>query len=214
METSPQKDLDQRRDEIVADLTAKIAGVSGAGAGRRPLRLSRIRLRTLVLPAFAVFLMVHFGGGAAKPLGVEAAFVPGSGEAFAGFVQVDGEAGTMDATGGRPSIPVESGDVVGTTAGSPGTLRLGPGSLELHAGARALVESVMPPRVRLISGTAIAKGEVRVLTAHGFLEQTEGESRLGISPEGLRVTLHAGEASLVSPYGAGPLTVGEPRLVR
>ena len=71
----------------------------------------------------------------------------------------------------------------------------------------------MPPRVRLISGTAIAKGEVRVLTAHGFLEQTEGESRLGISPEGLRITLHAGEASLVSPYGAGPLTVGEPRLV-
>lgn len=214
METSPQKDLDQRRDEIVADLTAKIAGVSGAGAGRRPLRLSGIRLRTLVLPAFAVFLMVHFGGSAAKPLGVEAAFVPGSGEAFAGFLQVDGEAGPVAATGDRPSIPVESGDVVGTTAGSPGTLRLGPGSLELHAGARALVESVMPPRVRLISGTAIAKGEVRVLTAHGFLEQTEGESRLGISPEGLRVTLRAGEASLVSPDGAGPLTVGEQRLVR
>ena len=65
-----------------------------------------------------------------------------------------------------------------------------------------------------LKAEAIAKGEVRVLTAHGFLEQTEGESRLGISPEGLRITLHAGEASLVSPYGAGPLTVGEPRLVR
>ena len=214
MENSTQNDLDQRRDEIVADLTAKITGVSGTGAGRRPLRLSRIRLRTLVLPAFAVFLMVHFGGGAAKPLGVEAAFVPGSGEAFAGVVQVDGAAETMDATGGRPSIPVESGDVVGTTAGSPGTLRLGPGSLELHAGARALVESLLPPRVRLISGTAIAKGELRVLTAHGLLAQTEGESELGISPEGLRVTLRAGEASLVSPDGSGPLAIGEQRLVR
>jgi len=214
METSPQKDLDRRRDEIVADLTAKIAGGSGTGAGRRPLRLSRIRLRTLVLPAFAVFLMVHFGGSAAKPLGVEAAFEPGTGEAFAGFVQVDGEAGPVEATGGRSSIPVESGDVVGTTAGSPGTLRLGPGSLELHAGARALVESVMPPRVRLISGTAIARGEVRVLTAHGLLEQAEGESSLGISPDGLRLTLRSGEASLVSPDGAGPLTIGEQRLVR
>ncbi len=213
MEAPSQQDLDQRRDEIVADLNAKIAGIGrhGAGAARKPLRLSRIRLRTLVLPAFAVFLMIHFGGGAAKPLGVEAAFEPGSGGAFAGFVAVDGEVGPA---GEHRSIPVESGDVVGTKDGSPGTLRLGPGSLELHAGARALVESVMPPRVRLISGSAVARDEIRVLTAHGFLEQTEGESALGISPQGLRITLRSGQASLVGADGTGPLTVGEQRLVR
>jgi|GEM_PF-2409077 len=227
--TSPEpQDLNQRRDEMVADLTAKIAGVSGRGgtaASARPLRLSRIRLRTLVLPAFAVGLMLYCGRGAAAPLGVEAAFKPGSGGAFAGFVEVVPGGGaaassTREATTGaeaglpKGEIPVEPGDLVGTTDGSPGTLTLGRGELELHAGSRALVESVVPPRVRLIGGRAVARGQLRVVTPHGLLDLRAGELRLGISPEGLRLMLRAGEASLVSPDGAGPLSVGEERLVR
>jgi hypothetical protein len=218
-------DLDRRRDEIVADLSARIAGVSGGGGlGARggPLRLSRVRLRTLLLPAFALGLMLYFGEGGAAPLGVEAAFEPGSGGAFAGFVEVkpkdrtSGAGSPTPADAGAPSaaIPVEPGDMVGTTDGSPGTLTLGRGRLELHAGSRALLESVVPPRVRLISGTAVARGQLRVLTPHGLLDLQEGELWLGISPEGLRLTLRSGEASLVSPDGAGPLLVGEERLVR
>ncbi len=224
--TKPQPDdLNQRRDELVADLSAKIAGVSERGArGTRggPPRLAGIRLRTLLLPAFAVGLMLYFGKGVATPFGVEAAFAPGSGGAFAGFVEIKstdrpagaGPSATAEARRSEAAIPVEPGDMIGTTDGSPGTLTLGKGTLELHAGARALLESIVPPRVRLISGTAIARGQLRVVTPHGLLDLREGELSLVISPEGLRLGLRSGDASLVSPDGSGPLPVGEERLIR
>lgn len=232
MTSQKQTDLDTRRAAMVEDLEGKIAG-SRAGGGPSPKdrgpRLSRIRLRTLVLPALAVFLMVRFSGDAAVPVFVEAAFTPGSGSAFAGVIEVPPPADSSgDAVAPRQSltmpstteanpaqsIPVEPGDVVGTTTGSPGTLTLGKGSLELRAGSRALLESVLPPRVRLLSGAAVAHGSILVVTANGILDQAAGETALEVGPEGLRAELRAGTASLATPDGDVSLAPGEERLVR
>ena len=209
-------DLDARRDAMVAELHERIARADGRGPlggtapRRRPLSLSRLRLRTLVLPALAVFLLVHFSTGSGAPFGVVAAFQPGDGASYAGAVELtDGATATAGA-----SVPVEPGDVVGTTAGSPGTLTLGKGSLALHAGARALVESLVPPRVRLVGGTGVARGRIRVVTANGVLDLGDGEAQLEIRSDGTRVEVRSGAGSLTTPDGVDELAAGDERVLR
>ena len=194
---------------MIADLRSRIAGESGRAGPprrRRPLRLSHARLRTLVLPALAVFLLVHFTAGSGAPFGVRAAFHPGDGDSFAGVARLG--------PGEAAAVPVEPGDLVGTTAGSPGRLLLGEGDLELQVGARALVESLVPPRVRLVAGRAVARGPIRVMTANGVVELTEGEAEVAVTGSGLRVLLARGAGTIVSSAGTEALALGEERLVR
>lgn len=203
------EELERRREELLRDVTGRIQAARGERRGSRApsaAARSRIRLRTLLLPAFAIVLMVHLGSRAGAPLGIDALFTPGDGSSFAGPRVFAAE---------REVGPVElaPGDVVGVQDGSGGTLTLGKGTLHLEAGARAAVASVMPPRARLIGGEARATGRLRVVTAHGIVDLDEGAVLL-LLDEGLEVELEEGAASIISPDGEVELTVGERRTFR
>ncbi|MEM8710382.1 MAG: hypothetical protein AAGG01_05485 [Planctomycetota bacterium] len=208
--------LAARREALLADVRGRIARAEGFQSGRRrQVSLSGIRLRTLLLPAFAIVLFLHFGSRAGAPLGVHAAFTPGSGASFAGPRVFDDAARSGDPATGDPAEPVESvrlepGDVVGTTSGSPSTLELGRGRLVLEPGARAAVASLMPPRVRFLGGRASAEGRLRIVTAHGIYDLHEGRAELALdATSGLVIEQRSGEGEIVSAAGSRELSAGD-----
>lgn len=205
--------LAQKREALLRDVHGRIAAAEGFHQGpRRQVSLSGIRLRTLLLPAFAIVLFLHFGSRAGAPLGVHAAFTPGGGASFAGprvfaAAGAQGEAGPASAP---ERVRLEPGDVVGTTSGSPSTLELGKGSLRLEPGARAAVASLMPPRVRFLGGRARAQGRLRVVTAHGLYDLHEGEAHLALdAAAGLVIEQVSGEGTIVSAAGTRDLGAGD-----
>ena len=121
-----QSDLDARRDAMVSGLRDRIDRTNHhLVTPRRGVNLSRIRMRTLLLPAFAIILMISFGSRAGAPLGVDAAFTPGSGTSFAGPRVFEIPPGAAPA---KP-VRLEPGDVVGTSSGSASLLEAGKGRI-------------------------------------------------------------------------------------
>lgn len=177
----------------------------GAPRRRRAPSLSRIRLRTLLLPAFAIVLLVHLGSQSGGPLGVEAAFTPGAGTSFAGPRVFERP---IDAAPGAP-VRIEPGDVVGAGEDATSVLAVGGGRLRLDPGARAALASLMPPRVRLVGGTAVAEGRLRVVTAHGIVDVEDGSARIELGSEGLDVLLLDGVGRLIAPDATRELEPGE-----
>ena len=189
--------LDARRDELVAELHERIARSKPRPlpSMRRRVSLQGIRMRTLLLPAFAIVLFLAFGSRAGAPLGVEAAFTPGPGTSFAGPRVFDVP---EDAPPG-PSVRLAPGDLVGARSGAESVLEVGHGRLRLQPGARAVLASLMPPRVRLIGGRAEASGRLRIVTANGIVDLDDGRALLYLSEDGLDITLVEGEGSLIAP---------------
>lgn len=207
------EELAQRKDELMREGRARIADAHSGRVGRE-VSQSRIRLRTLLLPAFGIVLFLHFGSRAGAPLGVHAAFTPGGGESFAGprtFGAPPGEAtGSTAFSDDRSPIQLSPGDVVGTKSGTPSVLELGKGRLILEPGARALVASLMPPRARLLGGTAQAEGRLRVVTAHGIFDIHSGLATLTLSAnEGLVVDQVEGSGTLTGPGGESQVNAGD-----
>ncbi|QDV07738.1 hypothetical protein Poly30_32690 [Planctomycetes bacterium Poly30] len=202
-----EEELNARREELLLDVRHRLAGGRGAEErAKRGVSQSRIRMRTLLLPAFGILLFLHFGSRAGAPLGVHAAFTPGAGESFAGPRVFAAERSGADATG---EIELAPGDVVGTTSGPPSTLELGKGRLLLDSGARAVVASLLPPRVRLLGGTARAEGRLRVVTAHGVYDLDSGAARLTLGSDvGLVVEQFEGEGAVIGPEGERKLAAG------
>lgn len=203
------EELRRRREELLHDVSERIAVARGEMPRRRSASgaaLSRIRLRTLLLPAFAIVAMVHLGGRAGAPLGVDALFTPGTGTSFAGPRVFAAE---RAASPGQ--VTLAPGDVVGARDGEGSTLTLGDGRLVLEPGARAAVASVMPPRARLIGGAARVEGRLRVVTAHGIFDLERGGARLVLDSRGLAVRVVDGTARVISPDGEVELGPGESR---
>lgn len=202
------EELEVRKEELYRDVHERLAGGKGLEERRRKeVSQSRIRLRTLLLPAFGIVLFLHFGSKAGAPLGVHAAFTPGDGESFAGprVFAAERSPGADDGV-----IELAPGDVVGTTSGAASMLELGKGRLALESGARAVVASLMPPRVRLLGGTARAEGRLRIVTAHGVFDLESGAARLSLgSEEGLVVEQLEGEGALIGPEGQKDLVAGD-----
>ena len=206
-------ELARRKDELMLEGRARIADAH-AGRIARQVSQSRIRLRTLLLPAFGIVLFLNFGSRAGAPLGVHAAFTPGGGESFAGprTFGAPAETGEQPAAGSDDRSPIElsPGDVVGTKSGSASILELGKGRLVLESGARALVVSLMPPRARLLGGTAQAEGRLRVVTAHGIFDIDSGVATMNLSAaEGLVVNQLEGSGVLKGPEGEQRLGAGD-----
>ncbi len=205
---SPEE-LAQRKDELMREGRARIADAQSGRVGRE-VSQSRIRMRTLLLPAFGIVLFLHFGSRAGAPLGVHAAFTPGGGESFAGprtfGSPSDGTANSSD----RSPIQLSPGDVVGTKSGTASVLELGKGRLILESGARAVVSSLMPPRARLLGGTAQAEGRLRVVTAHGIFDIHSGLATLSLSAaKGLVVDQLEGSGTLTGPGGEQQVSAGD-----
>lgn len=194
--------LERRRAELLGEVSDRLEEQHHPmRRSARPANPSRVQMRLLLIPAFAIFLFIQFGSRAGAPLGVHAAFTPGDGTSFAGP--------RVFRAGSTESMQLAPGDVVGARSGSGTTLELGAGRLALEAGARAAVASLMPPRVRLIGGRAHASGKLRVVTAHGILDLDDGSAELILGDEGLTVTLRLGEARLTSPDGEFELVPGK-----
>ena len=203
------EELRRRREELLHDVSERIAVARGEMPRRRSASgatLSRIRLRTLLLPAFAIVAMIHLGGRAGAPLGVDALFTPGTGTSFAGPRVFAAERAASPGP-----VTLAPGDVVGARDGEGSTLTLGDGRLVLEPGARAAVASVMPPRARLIGGAARVEGRLRVVTAHGILDLEHGGARLVLDSRGLAVRVMDGAARVISPDGEVELGPGESR---
>ena len=199
-------DLERRRLALIAEIQSRSIGRRGATPGvteeRHRRRIAGVRLRTLLLPAFAIVLMIHFGSRAGAPLGVRAGFTPSqNGTSFAGPRVFDEH--------GMAEVTLAPGDVVGTLDGGKSTLALGEGSLELEKGARAVVASLMPPRARLIGGKARINGKLRVVTAMGVIDIQDGEASVVLDERGLEVTLLDGSGVLTAPEGRMELVQGE-----
>ncbi|MFT5733152.1 MAG: hypothetical protein ACJA2W_003085 [Planctomycetota bacterium] len=200
-------ELESRKDELLRDVQERLAGGPGTLKRRqREVSQSGIRLRTLLLPAFGIVLLLHFGSRAGAPLGVHAAFTPGEGGSFAGPRVFAAERTGAGENGVFQLVP---GDVVGTTSGAPSMLELGNGRLILEVGARAVVASLLPPRVRLLGGTAMAEGRLRVVTAHGVFDLESGSARLTLGSEaGLVVEQADGSGVLIGPDGERKVAAG------
>lgn len=203
-EHNPQ--LEERRRAMIAEISTRSVGGQDRARRRQGPSASGSRLRTLLLPAFAIVLFIHFGSRAGAPLGVHAAFTPNAdGVSFAGPRVF--EQGAAPPSSG--SVRLAPGDVVGTQTGSPTVLALGDGRVELSPGARAAVASLLPPRVRLIRGEFRAFGRLRIITAMGVVELAEGECALRLDERGLEVELEIGAGELIAPYGTVELVPGE-----
>ena len=91
--------LAEKREALLRDVHRRIAAADGFREGRRrSVSLTGVRLRTLLLPAFAIVLFLHFGSRAGAPLGVHAAFTPGAGASFAGPRVFSSDVASTDAT--------------------------------------------------------------------------------------------------------------------
>lgn len=209
-ESDPE--LERRRLALIAEIRSRSIGrrgptrgggpVPGESEERRVRRLAGVRLRTLLLPAFAIVLMIHFGSRAGAPLGVHAGFTPSpDGKSFAGP--------RIFREPGMAAVTLAPGDVVGTLEGGRSTLALGDGTLELEEGARAVVASLMPPRARLIGGSARITGTLRVVTAMGVIDIAGGEADVRLDEGGLEVVLARGAGVLTAPNGRTQLVPGE-----
>ncbi|MEM9380391.1 MAG: hypothetical protein AAGB93_10630 [Planctomycetota bacterium] len=204
----PTEELQARREAMLTELHDRIGRTRDGGPSphrRRAPSLSGVRLRTLLLPAFAIVLLVQLGSRAGAPLGVEAAFTPGAGTSFAGPRIFERPA---DASPGAP-VRIEPGDVVGARSGATSVLAVGRGRLRLDPGARAVLASLMPPRVRLVGGSGVAEGRLRVVTAHGIVDVEDGSARLELGPEGLDVLLLDGAGRLIAPDATTDLAPGQ-----
>lgn len=201
--------LEARRRALLHEIENRSVGGAASGGLALPKQrqpsLSGVRLRTLLLPAFAIVLFIHFGSRAGAPLGVHAAFTPSeTGESFAGPRMF-----TQGGTGGpEQSVRLSPGDVVGTRSGEPSKLELGKGRLTLDPGARAVVASLLPPRVRFVGGHATIHGRLRVVTAMGVIDLNEGEARVHLDESGLEVRLIKGGGELTAPDGVTTLVPG------
>ena len=199
-------ELERKRLALIAEIRSRSVGRRAATPGvsdeRRARRIAGVRMRTLLLPAFAIVVMIHFGSRAGAPLGVHAGFTPSpNGKSFAGPRVFDEH--------GMAEVTLAPGDVVGTLEGATSTLALGDGTLELEKGARAVVASLMPPRARLIGGRARIKGKLRVVTAMGVIDVDDGEADVSLDESGLEVELLHGAGVLTAPEGRVELLPGQ-----
>lgn len=214
MVPSHEEALEERARALRADALARLER-SRPRAARppRPSSLAGLRLRTLLLPAFAIACMAHFGGGERRALpGVSASFTPGAGASFAGARTFEADA---DAPGDE-RVPVHPGDVIGVAAGAEAASRLDLAgrTVRIDPGARALVASLFPPRVRLVRGGIVVSGDLVVDSAHGIVDLAGGSARITLESTGLAVTLVEGSGRLVGPDGAVELVPGRTTAIR
>lgn len=146
------------------------------------------RIRTLVYPAFFCFLIIQF-----TEIGSHEAMLEV--EILAGEVQASEalELGELCATGpeGRARL---------TTDGA---------WLELGHETRLLVESIHPPRVRLLAGELELDGGWHVTTRQGVVEVEGGRARVALDPDGLVCSGDTGVLRVIDARGETIVAAGE-----
>jgi hypothetical protein len=153
-----------------------------------PPRGRGARIRTLVYPAFFCFLIVQFTQlGTHEPM-----------------LEVEVLAGKVHA-----SEALELGELCAT--GPEGRARLSTDGawLELGNATRLLVESIHPPRVRLLTGELELDGGWHVTTRQGVVEVEGGRTRVALQPQGLVCAGDTGALSVIDARGETRVAAGE-----
>ena len=153
-----------------------------------PPRGRAARIRTLVYPAFFCFLIVQFTQlGRHEPM-----------------LEVEVLAGEVHA-----SEALELGELCATGPEGRARLSTDGASLELGGSTRLLVESIQPPRVRLLAGELELDGGWHVTTRQGVVEVQGGRTRVALQPEGLVCAGDTGVLSVIDARGETRVAAGE-----
>jgi len=152
------------------------------------------RLRTMVYPAFFIFVMILL---TRAPQDGEAGVLLLSGEAVAADSELLGE-----------RIPIGRGDWCRTGAGSRVQLDIHEFEVMLGAHTRVSIESLEPARLRFTGGRIEPVGTCTISTSLGVLDFTSATAILALDENGLDVLLEGGSAVFSGAGGEEALTPG------
>ncbi|MFT7486954.1 MAG: hypothetical protein ACI9F9_002811 [Candidatus Paceibacteria bacterium] len=152
--------------------------------------MSRYKLRLLLMPAFAIFLLIHFTGLGEPPARVDLI-------ATDGLVKVNG---VLRAHPEKPFLILPGRWV---TTGQFGKAVIDGGSCLLNLGQETdcLVEAARPVRVRLERGRIDLDGELIVVTVLGLLHVRDGKGRVYVDEQGLHFEPESGDWKFLDKTG-------------
>jgi hypothetical protein len=156
-------------------------------------RVRRARLRLLLLPALAIFLMAVIYPGSRRSVSQLEALSGRVELAYRSLVPDDG------------SFTVRRGDWFETGPDARARLTLGPADIEVEPSSRVLIEDRASGRVRLIAGTLSLRGDGIVTADAGVVQVQAGEGRVSARPDGLEVAAASG--TVLAAHSGGEETV-------
>lgn len=169
------------------------------GGNLSPGRKQRAyRLRTLLIPAFFIFLMTQITQLKLPRPAVDL-------ECTSGIVHA---ADAELRPGQKQGTDLTRGDWCSTAEDSEARLRVGKNALELGPSTWLLVESVRPPRFRLDRGSLALTGRCTLTSAWGWI-RVEGAARVELAEGRLWVECSSGSVSLTDAAGTLELLAGE-----
>lgn len=161
-------------------------------------RLRGARLRLLVLPALAIFLVTMLSRPPGRVHAVHA-------QALGGSVWLSGTSLSVD---GAPRALLRG---EGCATGADGTARLGSpqAAVELQGSAQAWLESHAPERFRLGAGRFTLRGDLTATTRWGVIECRNALVRALVLPDAVELELLEGRARCTDRSGERELARGE-----
>jgi hypothetical protein len=161
------------------------------------------RLRFVLVPALAIFVMTQFSGWGPPPAKVELV-------AKQGIVRISRKEVTSDIS----NLLVLPGRWVSTFSLASATLDCGKCLVRVGADTELMVESAKPLRFRLKRGYTHVDGDVRFVTVLGIVDVKEGRGSLKLTDIGLTLEPESGEWTVVTARGEEQLAVGEVHQMR
>lgn len=158
----------------------------------------RLRLRTVLVPAFFIWLMLEIAG------------VTGSKPRFE-LAEWEGEVTVADfrPSPGAPPLVARRGAWARTGEGGRALLRSDAAELELGPLTRLLIESADPPRARLERGTLAVRGSLSLVALLGIVKVEQGRGRVRVQGGAVEVVSEGGRWLVRGPLGERELAPGE-----
>jgi len=154
------------------------------------------RLRTIVYPAFFIFIMVLVTRG------------PRFSD-DAGVVLLAGEAVAADSGLGADRLTIGRGDWCATGPASRVKLDVHEVTVMLGADTRVSLESLDPARLRLAAGSVDPQGTCTISTALGVVDFKQATGTLALHDWGLEIRMNTGFAIFTGASGEERIDAGE-----
>jgi hypothetical protein len=189
-----RRHLREEKEKDTRRITQRRLAFGGAMPGNRSGR----NLRILLLPALAIFAMLHFQSIFGAPPRVDLSIIAGP-VAIPDVVLE--EPGTV--------LPMARGDWCATARGA--SARLAVGQTEVHLGGltRVMLEDTRPLRLRFGHGTLVLSGPATVTSPVGVIEVVEGRARLTYEDAVLSAECLSGRLNGWNSKGGREISAGE-----
>ncbi len=158
----------------------------------------RLRLRTVLVPAFFIWLILQIAGVGGSPPRLE-------------LVEWSGDVTVADFTPHEDAPPLVARRGAWTRTGDRARALLRSEDVEFELGpfTRLLVESADPPRARLERGDLRVRGSATVVTMLGIVKVEAGAGRIRAEGGSVEVASEGGRWSVRGPLGERTLAAGE-----